>query len=91
MPAAIAVPAARRFSPSELPSLSTARPAPDSRKAHSSSGSWLPATTGSWAFRASWPVPNSVWRLSQAAMTSRGNKSLPVTRLTGMTLSLTNS
>ena len=31
----------------------TARPAPDSRKAHSSSGSWLPATTGSWAFRAS--------------------------------------
>ena len=45
--AAITSPARKRASPASLPSGSIARPAPLSRSAHCSSGSWLPPTIGS--------------------------------------------
>ena len=44
--ATVAAPSAKRSRPALLPQASTARPLPDSRAAHSSSGSWLPATIG---------------------------------------------
>jgi len=52
MPQSCASEAPRRFKPSRLPFAMRANPQWDSRSAHSSKGSWLPATTGGAAGKA---------------------------------------
>ena len=51
MAAAIVSPAVKRSKPASLPTASVASPEPLSRKAHSSSGSWLPPMIGAGSGR----------------------------------------
>ena len=78
-------------SPSRLPSKNAASSLPDSRSAHSSKGSWLPAITGGRPCRPSMPPPYSACCQTQASTIARGNRSLPVTRLTGIACAATSS
>ena len=91
MAAGIHLPEASRARPSRLPSKNAASSLPDWRSAHSSKGSWLPASTDGRACRPSVPPAYSACRQTQASTISRGNSSLPVTRLTGIACSATSS
>ena len=76
--------------PASLPTASVARPLPLSRSAHSSKGSWLPATIGAGSGR---DRPGGCCTLvaSQWSRSALGNSQRPVTLVHGIVPSATIS
>ena len=90
MAAASASPAMKRARPASLPTASVASPLPLSRSAHSSSGSWLPATIGAGSGRAM-PAGRVMLAASQWSSSALGNSQRPVTLVQGTVPSATIS
>ena len=90
MAAAMVSPAVKRLKPASLPTASVARPEPLSRKAHSSSGSWLPPTIGAGSGRVM-PAGRVTLEASQWSSSALGNSQRPVTLVQGTVPSATIS
>jgi hypothetical protein len=80
----------KRSTPASLPTARVASPEPLSRRAQSSSGSWLPATIGGGSGRVI-PAGRATLLASQWSSSAFGNNQRPVTLVQGTLPSATIS